>query len=400
MRLFIIDNGLVEKTAHHYNIALGFQSEARRRGIDVRFFVNRDADQDAVSALDARPVFTFRPNRRVSQDPLSGPLEDLLHLGGRFAAECSALVEDGVTKDDVVLLPTAAQNEIHGLAHWLKGLPEAQTPVVFMNFMEQNFLDAATRQPNFVAPLYRFAAKELAAAPDKRLFFTANSGAMAKLLGKLTLRRVFEYPMPHNYDFLEEQAKSAGAVKRDGGVLISVLGFSYVMKGFLLLPQIARRCVEANSDLSFYIQISHEFTNPKWNKAVAEMRAIPNVQLHSGPLSTAEFAQQLLHSDVILLPYDHRAYGAKTSGIFAEAVAFGKVTVVPEGTWMAANLENGRGAGTAFGDYSPQSIAAAVGAAVDKLDELRAKAEERADAWRREQSVAAFLDRMQSQLGA
>ncbi len=102
MRLFTIDNGLVNQIGHHFNAALGLAREARKRGIDTRFYVNREADEDIVKALDARPAFAFTPYDWKSKDPLCGPLDDLVHLGGQFAADCAVLKRDGVTSDDIV----------------------------------------------------------------------------------------------------------------------------------------------------------------------------------------------------------------------------------------------------------------------------------------------------------
>ena len=59
-------------------------------------------------------------------------------------------------------------------------------------------------------------------------------------------------------------------------------------------------------------------------------------------------------------------------------------------------LRDNRGPGTVFEHYTPESVASAVGEAMARIDGLRAKAEHGADAWRREEHISTFLDRMLS----
>lgn len=397
MRLFIIENGLKDAVGHHYHQAAGLQREARRRGIETRFYVHRKALKEIVAALDARPVFSYRPYGTASRDPLCGPLEDLFHIGDRFSAECSALVDDGLTRDDIVYVATAMQNEVYGCARWLRAFPKDETPFIVMNFQVENYLDGDTQKANSVAVLYRFAAKALAAGvPDERILFTAATDTFAKRLGQLTLRPVSRYPMPVSYDHAVEPANGARAVDPDRPVVVSILGSSREEKGWLLIPGIVRLCTATNPKLSFFIQVTPENMARSWKGSYEEMRAMANVEFHLGPATETEYVEFVRRSDIVLLPYDYRAWTGRTSGVFADATGFGKVTVVPRGTWMAEQLDGDRGAGTVFEQQTPESVASAVGRAMAGIDGLRAKAEHCAGAWRREENIGAFLDRMLS----
>ncbi len=396
MRLFIIENGLKDTVGHHYHEAIGLQREARRRGIETRFYVHWKAIKEIVAALDARPVFSFRPYA-ASEDSLCGPLEDLFHVGERFAAECSALVDDGLTRDDIVYVATTMQNEVYGCARWLRALSKDETPFIVMNFKVENYLDGDTHKAHLQAALYRFAAKALAAhIPDERIFFTAGTDAFAKRLGQLTLRPVFTYPMPVSYDLSGGQAGTSRTVDPARPVVVSILGHSREEKGWLLIPEIVRLCTETNREISFFIQISPENMARAWKGSYEKLRAMANVKFHVGPARETEYMEFVRQSDIVLLPYDYRAFTGRTSGVFAESIGFGKVAVVPRGTWMAEQLRNNRGAGTVFEQHTPESIAAAVGEAMARIDGLRAKADHCADAWRREEHISTFLDRMLS----
>ena len=59
------------------------------------------------------------------------------------------------------------------------------------------------------------------------------------------------------------------------------------------------------------------------------------VELLEGPFDSNTYHQIILTSDVILIPYCLKNYVARSSGIFAEALAAGVPTIYPEGSWMA-----------------------------------------------------------------
>lgn len=63
-----------------------------------------------------------------------------------------------------------------------------------------------------------------------------------------------------------------------------------------------------------------------------------HVQRIQNALPHAEYSAWMAAADVILLPYDPIAYTERTSGIFTEAVAAGRMPLVSEGTWMADEL--------------------------------------------------------------
>ncbi len=62
--------------------------------------------------------------------------------------------------------------------------------------------------------------------------------------------------------------------------------------------------------------------------------------LHFGnALPRIEYLDWLKRSDVVLLPYEAHKYRFRSSGIFVESIALGKVTLVPDGCWMADELK-------------------------------------------------------------
>lgn len=62
-------------------------------------------------------------------------------------------------------------------------------------------------------------------------------------------------------------------------------------------------------------------------------------ELPEGPLGSKEYAALFNKADILLIPYDAEAYASRSSGVFAEALAAGRPTLVTRGSWMATILE-------------------------------------------------------------
>jgi hypothetical protein len=69
------------------------------------------------------------------------------------------------------------------------------------------------------------------------------------------------------------------------------------------------------------------------------------VEVLEGPLASDAYIELMLNSDVVLIPYSRTHYAARSSGVFAEAVAAGIPTVHPRESWMGRNAMDKLGAG-------------------------------------------------------
>ncbi len=76
----------------------------------------------------------------------------------------------------------------------------------------------------------------------------------------------------------------------------------------------------------------------KIEMVAAEMSCLPNTKLISNFLKREEYLFWLKECDFVLLPYDPIVYRFGTSGIFVEAIIAGKIPLVKEGSWLAAEL--------------------------------------------------------------
>lgn len=83
----------------------------------------------------------------------------------------------------------------------------------------------------------------------------------------------------------------------------------------------------------FEISVSFEFP-PTEDKESNQLK----LRCFEPALPRAGFLHELLTSDIVLLPYLPKVYNFRTSGIFVEAIFYGKMVVVHEGTLLAYEL--------------------------------------------------------------
>jgi glycosyltransferase involved in cell wall biosynthesis len=375
----------LDHTGHHFNNSVGLRDECARRGLQTRVLVHREAQPAVIRTLGAQPVFDYGPYDLASTDPLSGPIENLI-LQGRSFAEGLATVQTELGPEDLVLVPSTLQNEVYGCALGLAQLPPERRPRLVLNFIVENFFAPGTRDLSLVASLYRFAARQLGRViAAERMLLTANGGELAEWLTRVLALPVAQSPIPKVY-----LPEAPGHSPEEGPPRVAILGHSRAEKGFNLVPELVAR----HPHLRFLIQVAPAGAESLWKDAGASVKSASNVELVHGALEPAAYHALMSRADVVLLPYDPALMSLRSSGVFAEAVAAGKVTVVPAGTWMAGHLAEGRGAGVAFDAFNADAISAALGEAVTRLAELSSRARASSPAWRAQQTTSAYLIRV------
>lgn len=227
------------------------------------------------------------------------------------------------------------------------------------------------------------------------VFFAMREPQLAEYR-KYGIKRTCLIPMPHAYR--KEFDQLASSPDREH-LSLSFLGGARLNKGFHWLPKLIEelRTVPGLSPYRFNIQVNYrnvvDSAELKRLQEAGEMLETTDAALFKEELSTQAYQQLLADSDIILLPYPQNArplhhYQVGTSGILSEAIAAGKVTVVPAGTWMAEMVEK-YGSGTIFADET--DFVEAVARAIRQYPELKAAAEQARDQWRRSNCPANAL---------
>jgi hypothetical protein len=163
-----------------------------------------------------------------------------------------------------------------------------------------------------------------------RLVLFSDSALLAKALGAYFHQAFTVLPIPHTG--LNDPMKLpvwAASPERDGKVIGWWPGRPAEEKGLAIMQSIAQLTGEDAQQLA--IVVAH--TAPLKSSANGcQIISIPT------DLPRDEYLGWFRVTDVVLLPYDAAKYNERTSGIFIEAIVFGKPPLVTDGTWMADEL--------------------------------------------------------------
>ena len=131
-------------------------------------------------------------------------------------------------------------------------------------------------------------------------------------------------------------------------------------------------------------------------RLTAQIEALKNlesVSLYGTGLVVSQYYELFAKIDILLLPYDTR-YQFSGSGVFFEAMALGKVLIVPSGSFMETVLEECGGQPVVFEALTPEAVLEALCYATAHFDELARKAHTAMANWLRRQSGMAEFERI------
>jgi hypothetical protein len=247
--------------------------------------------------------------------------------------------------DDIVFVPTLSEAELLGLGraiascrpddrigwHLLFRRPPVPARAAYAR-------SADARRAQVRKCLATFAQ----ATAGHRVRFYTDTEALTRQYNDLGVVRFDTLPIPVPSSFGHSRdLERALAVPT-----ILFAGDARVEKGFQLLPSLVEHLKrESPAGLSPRFIIQSNFSVPGGEPVAARARrqlrshAKNGVRLIDEPLQPDAYCAIFHASDISLIPYDPLEYRARSSGVFAESVAAGLVTIVPSGTWMAAQLD-------------------------------------------------------------
>lgn len=197
---------------------------------------------------------------------------------------------------------------------------------------------------------------ERAAATGRRVRLASDSARLARDFNALTSLRIEVLPIPHTVTEHAAHGRSGSSTIR----LVS-LGNARDEKGFVEILD-AIRLLEAGNELhglEFKLQANDAAADVQ--SAIDDFAAScpPQVTLLRNALPPEEYTETLLEADVVLVPYWRDVYRSRTSGVFLEAVAAGKIVIATSDTWMSDELQQ-YGGGILIDDRDPKAIVEAI----------------------------------------
>src|SRR5439155_26298430 len=157
------------------------------------------------------------------------------------------------------------------------------------------------------------------------------------------------------------------------------------------LSVVIRRVVGSHPSVRFLIKFTLSCAA---RAAPLDADIAPAVEIIPAEQDPAAYLTNFSRCTLVLLAYEAGAYAVTTSGVFAEAAAFGKPVVVPAGTTMALDIANGRGAGVVFASAHSESVADAVIETLQSASRFETAAREIAQQAPKENSCLRVIEKM------
>jgi len=388
MKVICIHPRFAGLTSHHFNESHGFIQEFRRRGEEFFLLINIHAGAEIATALNAR---------RVLDDPTFRLEWSFKERSDRFLAMLHAQIDADLNANDRVLITVSTQLEAYALTRWLQELPLDKKPWIVILILSDRWNRSGREEYERQIAEFRIlnaAISSLAPEDAHRLIFFTMTDLLARELNELLGTKVQVAPMPLEYG---DPCLYSSAKRNSNLPLVAVLGGTRREKGSYLMPDIVRAC-RSQVQVEFLVQFANDAFTAEDAKKLAQIAAEPEVIVISKPMTLPEYNIALNSADIGLFPYEIVPYRKRSSGVFAEAVAYGKPVIATRGTWMAEQIAAGHAAGTIIDDLEPDSIARAIAHCVADLESLRRSAQTLSIEWRNKGGISAFVDLMEQQI--
>lgn len=395
----LIDHSIEDAAGHHLEYARRVLGAARAQGLRTVLAVNQRAQRLECPEADV----LFKPFSRTCWEMQAQPV--LRTLAGfalrraamatdplkvaRFATELASLVVDAkVTDADIVFVPTLGGAEALAISSYASG--RAAQPLHWHLLFRRDVAPRASlASPRATVARWRIQSALKHAARrfgvGVRYLYT-DTEELTERHDKLGAGSFQTLPIPID-DRLGQKRPHDG----HRPLVVSYVGDLRDEKGIDLLPDIMetiRRAGHGPAQVRFRIQgnLPVAGVTARTRRARAALEAASQggaVELVQGPLSSDDYMDLMLHSDVLLIPYSPIHYAARSSGIFVEALAAGIPTVHPRHSWMGRNAADRLGCG-----YSkPSEIAAGLEDMIVNYPRYEAASREFIPEWREQHSA-------------
>ena len=402
MRLIVADPGLLGPAGHHQGYAEGLAEAACQRGMPAIILAHRLFPPRCQSG-QARVVPTFSARYQTSgeggrlraavlgasshlppaaADSVAGLLRSVRRSYRRgqsdsFGSELAAELGNAPSSDsDLLVLPSVSAANLAGLADQLAPAAIARIAVVLRRLPQE--MDQSEPGPSPITGIIR----RLLDHFGPRLHLFADTRQLAGVWRDVLGAPVTAVPVPVSVSTGQDRpARVPPNLVYPGG--------GRMEKGYDLLPAV----VAAFKDRARFTIHSGPIdrkSDPALQRAHRMLKAQvgPRVEVIERALDPDDYQALLRDADLMLLPYDPRAYGPRSSGILAEARALAIPAVVPRGCWM----EQVAGPAQPLAFDFPDGFAASVGTALAQLGPLTSAMRDAAPAWRATHNPAALLD--------
>ena len=250
------------------------------------------------------------------------------------------LVHVNASSGDIIFIPTLGNVELVGTGICTKRFPIEDIHWHFL--FRRNIFHG--REPVYQAQieeqhktLQAFSAVKLD-FPEGYAHFYTDTEALTEQYNRLGYFRFKTLPIP-----LDTSLERSTEVRSH--LNITYIGDARDEKGFPLLPRLVgdlRAAGYSQDAIRFVFQSNFNTPGGEPGARVARAELATEskefVSLVEGPFDSEQYTTLINNADILLVPYDNQNYYARSSGIFAEALAAGAPFLASDKSWMSQEL--------------------------------------------------------------
>lgn len=396
--LIYVDPGFLDNTGHYRNFADNIHDEARKRGVDIWHFVNKDVSEDVLKKYRLEKVFKYKAilkeslyfegtsllrmrmlvNAMIDQvlDRLRVIKEFYLRKAFNFKSILK-IAEDLINNYNTrslksfsevlkMILVRASKSNYDKISIYMY----TSHPLYFSVFAEllnsgkYSNLDIKVHLclfylnsqfcMNIKVPKYEKMLKSASKSlekydPNQKIDICTDSERTSDRYLPYFNRplRVFPIPLGKVVKASKIFQKSQKNIEK---IIIGFFGYPHIKQGYHLVRKLYQEIIKTPEYSYVYFIIRHNINLIMYDmrKILDDFRKEVNRIIHLvGDLPKDEYQNQIERCDIIVIPHSRNYYPCQTSGLFVDCLRKCKVVIVPEDTWMADMLK-GYGAGETF----------------------------------------------------
>jgi glycosyltransferase involved in cell wall biosynthesis len=413
-KLIIADLNLISYEGHNFEYSLSLQAEAHKQNIDCSIWGNIQMNARIVRLIQAMPVFHLTYGEPLPGPHLLKPFSDLFYYfrwfglhrlfrklehQATFRGHNRALYSDlerigQSTKLDsstFILFHTIQSPQIEPICRWWNNFPRETRPHLglFFRFEPNCETDHPVRAIQWTRRAYDLLHDFY---KDGDLHLLTDSKILGQRYEALIRCPFSVVPIPQSVPRADFPVGHA----LNQPIRLGYLGNARDNKGFPQLPQLVKDCAEwiSRKKMEFIFQLCVSSNpEPASQAALDALQKLP-ITPFLGELDSRGYYDLLQQMDVVLLPYDLNYYSSQTSGIFSDALAYGKIVVVPKDTWMADQLLD-HGSGVIYDSEKAKGLLTAASEVLDHYEKLKTRALQAVYPWLSAHSAQRYLERIQ-----
>lgn len=394
--ILILDPGFRSLTGHHYNNNLAITRAAVESGQTVRILAGDSLGGAGEVENFVERFFECDLYGGANFYQMSWELDSWLAVNSQFARDLARIPAEWLDWAELLVVPAITQFHLLATARFLASTLERRpNQRAAINLMFSPTWTAWDSVCDSGPQMYQQSLKPLLGFGRDRVAYFSELPASCREFEAILDFPIKVLPHPGIWPDKLERKRPPG----DGQgqpIRVGYFGYAKREKGFHLVPEIYKKVRQAfDADtVEFVVHVNHDNYDGSIIDADTALSGLPSdgLRIIRGAISSDAYMQEFLDSDIALLPYDPNLYRGRGSGVFSEAIGFGKILVAPRAAGVGEEIEAGRGAGVLFDEHTGEDVANAVIQAVETYAALCQTADDQASVWRASHSGSALLD--------